>query len=113
MSSSNDWGGVVRRSNVVGSGLASAWPIVIVVVCCTAVIFAQTPQPAERVTFDEAIKRAMTRNPSSAIAAADILRADGLLAQARSAARLQVTATATSTTLNRGIEFQGITVTPQ
>src|SRR5215470_14234788 len=76
-------------------------------------LFAQPPQPTERVTFDEAISRAIAQNPSSAIAAADILRADGLLQQARADARLHVTGTATSTTLNQGIEFQGTTVTPQ
>ena len=41
---------------------------------------AQTPAPAERVTFDEAIRRAVEKNPSAAIAAAGILRAEGLLA---------------------------------
>jgi len=76
-------------------------------------LFAQTPQPEERITFDEAIRRAIALNPSSAIAAADILRAEALLQQARSDARLHVTGTATSTTLNQGIEFQGATVTPQ
>jgi outer membrane protein TolC len=76
-------------------------------------LFAQPPQPTERITFDEAIRRAIALNPSSAMAAADILRADGLLQQARSDARLHVTGTATSTTLNQGIEFQGTTVTPQ
>ena len=76
-------------------------------------LFAQPPQPTERITFDEAIKRAIARNPSSAIAAADILHADGLLTQARADARLHITANATSTTLNQGIEFQGTTVTPQ
>jgi outer membrane protein TolC len=79
---------------------------------CGSPLFAQ-PQPTERITFDEAIRRAIALNPSSAIAAADILRADGLLQQARSEARLHVTGTATSTTLNQGIEFQGTTVTPQ
>jgi outer membrane protein len=76
-------------------------------------VFAQPPQPTERVTFDEAIRRAIARNPSSAIAAADILHAEGLLAQARSDARLHITANATSTALNQSIEFQGTTVTPQ
>jgi outer membrane protein TolC len=75
--------------------------------------YAQPPQPTERVTFSQAIERAVARNPSSAIAAADILRAEALLAQARSATRLQVNANATSTTLNRGIQFQDTTVTPQ
>ena len=76
-------------------------------------LFAQPPQPAERVTFDEAIKRAIARNPSSAIAAADILHAEGLLKQARSDTRLHITGDAISTTLNKGIEFEGTTVTPQ
>jgi outer membrane protein len=74
---------------------------------------AQTPVPAERVTFDEAIRRAVEKNPSAAIAAAGILRAEGLLLDARSATRLQVNGTVTTTTLNTGVEFQGTTVTPR
>jgi outer membrane protein len=74
---------------------------------------AQPPQPTERVTFTEAIQRAIERNPSSAVAAAGILRADALLAQARSATRLQVNGNVTTTTLNTGVEFEGTTVTPR
>ena len=74
---------------------------------------AQTPVPVERITFDEAIRRAIEKNPSSAIAAAGILRADALLTEARSTTRLQVTGNVTTTTLNRGVEFDGSTVTPQ
>jgi outer membrane protein TolC len=75
--------------------------------------FAQTPVPSERVTFSEAIARAIARNPSTAIAAAGILRAEALLIEARSSARLQVGANLTTTTLNRGVEFDGATVTPR
>lgn len=78
-----------------------------------AMVQTQPPQPAERVTFSQAIERAIARNPSSAIAAAGILRADALLAQARSGARPQINANATSTTINRGVEFEGTTVTPR
>jgi outer membrane protein TolC len=78
-----------------------------------AIGVAQTPVPTERVTFDEAIRRAVEKNPSAAIAAAGILRAEGLLLDARSASRLQVNATVTTTTLNTGVEFQGTTVTPR
>jgi outer membrane protein TolC len=78
-----------------------------------AVTFAQAPAPIERVTFDEAIARATKNNPSAAIAAAGILRAEGLLAEARAASRLQVNAAAVTTTLNRGVEFSGETVTPR
>jgi outer membrane protein TolC len=74
---------------------------------------AQTPVPVERVTFDEAIRRAIEKNPSSAIAAAGILRADALLTEVRSTTRLQVNGNVTTTTLNRGVEFDGSVVTPR
>jgi outer membrane protein TolC len=48
--------------------------------------FAQvTPPPIETVTLDEAIARALKNNPTIAQAAEDILRAEGLLQQARAA----------------------------
>ena len=78
-----------------------------------AIVRAQAPVPAERVTFDEAIRRAAEKNPTAAIAAAGILRAEGLLLDARSASRLQINGTVATTTLNKGVEFQGSTVTPQ
>jgi outer membrane protein TolC len=85
--------------------------------CClilaAAAARAQTPPPAERVSFDEAIRRAVERNPSTAIAAAGILRAEGLLTEAQANTRLQINGTVTTTTLNSGVEFQGATVTPQ
>jgi outer membrane protein TolC len=74
---------------------------------------AQPPLPSERVPFQQAIDRAVRNNPSVAVAAAGILRAEGLLAQARAATRLQLTGNVTTTTLNKGVEFQGSTVTPQ
>ena len=74
---------------------------------------AQPPAPSERVEFADAIQRAVANNPSTAIAAAGILRAEGLVTEARSNTRLQVNATLTSTTLNRSVEFQGSTVSPQ
>jgi outer membrane protein TolC len=77
------------------------------------VLHAQTPQPTERVTFREAIDRAIAKNPSSAIAAASILRAQALVDQARAGSRLQVNGNVTTTTLNTGVEFEGTTVTPR
>lgn len=76
-------------------------------------LYAQPPAPTERVTFREAIARATEQNPSTAIAAAGILRAQALLAQAQSATRLQINGNVTSTTLNRGVKFEDTTVTPQ
>jgi outer membrane protein TolC len=78
-----------------------------------AILLAQAPAPVERVTFDEAIRRAVEKNPSAAIAAAGILRAEGLLLDARSATRVQISGNVATTTLNQGVEFQGSTVTPQ
>ena len=64
-------------------------------------------------TFKEAIDRAAEKNPSVAAAASGILRADGLIRQARAGTQFQLTGNVTTTTLNRGVEFQGSTVTPQ
>ena len=72
-----------------------------------------TPTPVIRVSFAEAIQRAQERNPTIAEAASGILRAEGLVQQARAAYRLQVSGSVVSTTLNRGVEFDGATVTPQ
>jgi outer membrane protein TolC len=84
-----------------------------VVLVLQGALIAQAPVPAERVTFDEAIRRAAEKNPTAAIAAAGILRAEGLLLDARSASRLQINGNVATTTLNKGVEFQGSTVTPQ
>lgn len=74
---------------------------------------AQPPNPLERVTFEEAVTRAVRNNPSVATAAASILRAEGLLDQARAGSRLQVNGSVVTTTLNRGVEFDGTRVTPR
>ena len=74
---------------------------------------AQTPAPVARVTFKDAIDRAIEKNPSMTAAAAGILRAEGLIRQARAGTLLQISGNVTTTTLNRGIEFQGATATPQ
>jgi outer membrane protein TolC len=74
---------------------------------------AQTPVVVERVTFQQAIDRAIANNPSVAVAAAGILRAEGLLAQARAGSMVQVSGSIQTTTLNKGVEFQGATVQPR
>ena len=57
--------------------------------------------------FDEAVRRALARNPSVASAAADILQAEGLLRQARAATLPLISASGTNTTLDdaRGLEI--------
>src|SRR5690242_15632010 len=81
--------------------------------CCLGVLCvsvanlrgAQPPAPTERLTFQDAVRRAIERNPTAAAAAAGIVRARGLLEQARAATLLQLTGNVTTTTLNRGVEF--------
>jgi outer membrane protein TolC len=45
---------------------------------------AGTPAPLEKVGFDEAVRRALARNPSAVVAAEEVRRAEGLLGEARS-----------------------------
>jgi outer membrane protein TolC len=73
----------------------------------------QPPAPVERVSFDEAVQRAIERNPSTVIAAAGILRAEALLLQVQADTRPQINANLTTTTVNRSIEFEGTTVSPR
>jgi outer membrane protein len=100
-----------RSARCVAQALRPA--ITAAILISAAPVHGQAPAPVERVTFDEAIRRAVEKNPSAAIAAAGILRAEGLLLDARSASRLQINGTVTTTTLNTGVEFDGTTVTPR
>lgn len=70
-------------------------------------------QPVDIVTFDEAITRALEKNPSLAIAATNILRSEALLQQARAQTMPRLAVNATNTTLDTGREFSGQTVQPQ
>jgi outer membrane protein len=78
-----------------------------------SVLHAQPPAVAERVTFDDAIKRAIDKNPTMAMATAGIVRAEGLLRQARAATLLQLNGAVTTTTLDRSVDFGGSVVTPR
>ena len=104
------------RTSYAMSGFS--WTVVAIAVAVAAQVFrpavyAQAPAPVDRVTFQQAIDRAIANNPSAAIAAAGILRAEGLLRQARAATMLQVDGNVTTTTLNRGVSFEDTTVSPQ
>jgi outer membrane protein TolC len=68
---------------------------------------------AQKLSFNEAIERAVQRNPSVAVAAADILRAEGLLKQARANTLVTVLGNATSTTISDPIDFDDETVIPR
>jgi outer membrane protein TolC len=69
--------------------------------------------PPERVTFDEAVRRALDRNPNVVSAAADILRAEGLLKQARAVVLPGVDVSGANTTLDDSRGLAGQTFTPQ
>jgi outer membrane protein TolC len=64
-----------------------------------------------RISFDEAVKRAVAQNPSVLVAAANILSAQGLLRQARAAVLPNVAVTGTNVTLDdsRGLGDQVFT----
>jgi outer membrane protein len=98
---------------------------VIAIASLTTTAFAQTPTPApapgapamalatEKVTFQDAIDRALKRNPTLAEAAADILRADALLRQARSALFPQASGSLTGTVSTPVVEFNGVETSPR
>ena len=102
----------VRRA---GSSGPAAGPAAVGVILALAVATSASAQTAvvETVTFNEAIARALEKNPSLAIAATNILRSEALLQQARAQTMPRVAVTATNTTLDTGREFSGQTVQPQ
>jgi HAE1 family hydrophobic/amphiphilic exporter-1 len=79
---------------------------------------AQTPpvtgEPViEAVTFDQAISRALEKNQTVRIAAANILRAQGLMQQIRSAALPRLTGSVNNTTLDQAFGFDNNIVQPR
>jgi outer membrane protein len=74
---------------------------------------ANRPAVAERVSFKDAVERALARNPSIEQAAADILRADALVRQARASTLPNVNFNLTTTTVHPVIEFDGQSATPR
>lgn len=73
---------------------------------------APAPVPP-KMTFEEAVQRAIANNPSVAQAAANILRAQGILTQVGSFSLPSLAATVTSRSIGPVPEFQGNTITPR
>jgi len=92
-----------RRAIVTVSALSLIAPVV---------ARAQTPS-IEPVSFEEAIRRATTANPSVEIAAANILRAEALIQQARAATLPAISVEGSNLTLDGAREVDGDVVTPQ
>jgi HAE1 family hydrophobic/amphiphilic exporter-1 len=109
-----DEAGEAGRAGEAGGASAPAVIGILLAVGLTmaAPAFAQTPV-VETVTFDEAISRALEKNPTVAIAATNILRSEALLDQARAIVRPRLSGTVTNTTLDSGREFGDQTVQPQ
>ena len=85
-------------------------------VCAAALLsgaaHAQTGVP-ERITFDEAVRRAVEKNPNVAEAAQAILQAEALLQQANVVRRPTVSAAATTTLLDAERGFDEFVTQPQ
>ena len=99
------WPGATMRG--LGAGVLGCW------VLSPGVTLSAQAQGVTAVTFDEAIRTATAKHPTVAEAAASILRAQGLLDEARAAGRPRVSGSVTTTTLNTGVTFDDITVTPR
>ena len=81
-----------------------------------ALAFAQTPvpqPPIERVTFEQAVQRAIEHNPTVAQALTAINRAEALLQQARAVTRPTVSASFSNSTLDSQRGFDGGVFQPQ
>jgi outer membrane protein TolC len=79
----------------------------------TAVAQSAPPAPVESVTFDEAVQRAILHHPTVAEAAQAILRAQGLLGEARAVFRPLVVGLAGETILDAARGFSGNITQPK
>jgi outer membrane protein len=70
-------------------------------------------QELQRVTFEEAVRRAITSHPTVQQAAADIMRAEALLQQSRARALPSVDATFTTTIVDPVTSFAGSSIVPR
>jgi outer membrane protein TolC len=83
------------------------------VVICALAPMAAAAQGIEAITFEEAIRRAVTNNPTMQQAAAGILRANALLQQTRALTLPSVNATLTTNAIGPVPEFAGQTIVPR
>lgn len=74
---------------------------------------AQTPPPVETVTLEQAVERAIKNNPTVAQASQDILRAEGLLQQARAATRPYLTAGLSTLVNSTERRFDDVVTSPR
>lgn len=73
----------------------------------------QGPVPVERLTFDQAIQRAIENNPTVAQAAAGIVQAEAILQQVRAASRPGLDANVTTSVIDPVPSFGGNSINPR
>jgi len=86
---------------------------VVALLLFAATASAQTPPPMEVVTLEQAVERAIKNNPTVAQASQGILRAEGLLQQARAATLPFVTANLTSLVNSTERRFDDVITSPR
>ena len=74
---------------------------------------AASAQVVERVTFEDAVRRAVANNPTVQQAAAGIVRAEALLQQVRSSSRPSVDASFSTHVVGPVTQFSGASITPR
>jgi outer membrane protein len=99
-------------SQRIGVSALKTATLVFVATLFTVTSSAQTPA-MERVTLDEAVRRALAGNPSIAQAAEAVLRAEGLLQQARAATMPAASAFFNNATLDGSRTFNGVVTQPR
>ncbi|HEU4385734.1 MAG TPA: TolC family protein [Anaeromyxobacteraceae bacterium] len=72
-----------------------------------ALLGAAGPAPVDKVGFDEAVRRALARNPGAVVAAEEVRRAEGILGEARSGSLPFLGVTGTLTWLDSNRVAQG------
>jgi outer membrane protein TolC len=87
--------------------------VLILLVSVAGAAHAQTPVAMEQMTFDDAIRRALERNPTVVESAQAILRADALLQQARTVYQPGVSASVTTTVLDSERGFDEFVTQPR
>jgi outer membrane protein TolC len=78
-----------------------------------ALLLAQTPPPTESLTLEAAVRRAIEKNPTVAIAAQGILRAEAFLQQASTVYRPTLEGTVITTTLDSARGFNDLVTQPR
>ena len=107
--------GVLEASTSGSHGAGGAGVALLIILSLAVPAKAQTSaEPGlQSVTFEQAVARAVERNPTVQIAAANILRAQGLLLQTRSSSLPRVTGSVNNTTLDKAFSFDAGVVQPR